>query len=426
MKGVDFESENAPSSNPGGSPATDSRASSLPPVTEQRHSGSPTARPREARRSAWSWLLRGALGGASVLVAAAIVARIGLSQRVQLEGELTARKREVQAGSRVLVAKVASARAERQITILGEVQPYRRAMLYANISGYLKEVRVDKGDYVRKGQVLGVLDSPEADQRVVENHAELVVKTQVAERYQKLLKQGVVSEQEMERAKGDLDVTTADGVRVRALRDYAFIRAPFDGVVIARNADQGALLQAATSSTQSATSLGEIADLSRVRVRIYLGAYDAPFVHDGDAATLWTDAEPQKKIEAKVTRLTRALDTKTRTMLVEIDLDNASGALYAGAPIHVILRVAAPSSLTVPAEALLVSKKKPVLAVIRDGRVVFVPVECGDDDGETLRVRGALSLGELVALRAADDLQEGAAVRAVLKPSDSGKGNDKR
>jgi RND family efflux transporter MFP subunit len=374
---------------------------------------------RAARRSAWRLYVLGAL---AIAMAALLVFGIARSRRARLAHDVAARKQESQLGARVLVAKIESTPGQRAITLLGEVQPYRQATLYAKVSGYLKEVRVDKGDKVREGQILGVLESPEADQRVVANRADYAAKAQTAARYRRLLKQGVVSEQEMERATADLDVTAADGTRLRAMKDYAFIRAPFDGVMISRNADPGALLQAATSSTQSAMALGEIADLSRVRVRVYLGAYDAPFVHERDAVTLWSDAQPDKKTTAAVTRLTRALDARTRTMLVEIDLDNADGALYAGAPIHVSLRVASPPSLVVPAEAVIVRHAQPMLAVVRGGRAVFVPVEAGDDDGTTVRVRGAVNEGEIVALRVADDVAEGAVVQPILKAAGGPKG----
>jgi RND family efflux transporter MFP subunit len=360
--------------------------------------------------------------GIHVLVLTALAAAIiGRRHRARDARDLAAKQEESQKGPAVLAIKATRSTGARTVVLLGDAQPYRQTTLYAKVSGYLKEVRFDKGDHVKQGDILGVIESPEADQTVVASGADLAVKADTEQRYRTLVKQGIVSQLEMDRAVGALRVATADHARARSARDYAVIRAPFDGVITSRSADLGALLQAATSSMTNALPLMDIADLSRMRVRLYLGAFDAPFVHVGDTVTLWTDAEPEKKSPATVSRITRALDAHTRTMLCEVDVDNANGALYAGTPVHASLQVPIPPAVVVPSEAIVLRGSKTVIATVKDGHAAFQPVTVADDDGMQARVSVGVKEGEVVLLRVSDEVIEGGVVRPVLKPAGSGK-----
>src|SRR5262249_58057781 len=127
------------------------------------------------------------------------------------------------------------------------------------------------------------------------------------------------SDLDLDRADADVHSAQSEVDRLRAIRGYDTIRAPFAGVVTQRYADPGALLPAATGATQSALPLVDIADMSRVRVTIYLGQLEAPLVKEGDPAAIVKDADPAHPIAATVTRLPRALDPRTRTMTVAIE-----------------------------------------------------------------------------------------------------------
>jgi RND family efflux transporter MFP subunit len=318
-------------------------------------------------------------------------------------------------GPFVEVAEVRAAAPERKLTLNGEVHALRESTLFAKVSGYLKLVRVDKGERVRAGDVLGVIEAPEVEQQIVSKKADVAIKKLTDARYHALAPTGVVSQEERDRAGADLQIAQADLATLDTLRGYQVIRAPFDGVITARYADPGALLQAATSS-QSALPLVRIADIERVRILVYLGQNEALSVHEGDAATVWTDVDPGRRLEAKVTRFSKELDPRTRTMLTEIELDNREGQLYPGAFVRVGLTLAGRPSVLLPADALLFDSGKTAVATLRDGRAHFVAVEVADTDGKTVRaVPGAVEPGQKIILHPGDEVVDGAPVRVAVK-----------
>src|SRR5262249_42143836 len=194
-------------------------------------------------------------------------------------------------------------------------------------------VRVDRGDRVEQNEVLGVIEVPEVEQEALPKRADLAMKKLTDSRYRSLAGEGVVSQQDTDRAAADLRIATADLARLEALRGYQVIRAPFAGTITARYADPGALLQAATS-TQSALPLARVADLDRVRIDVYLGQKEALRVHVGDPVSVVVDHRAAP-FEAKISRFEKELDPRTRTMLTEVELDNREAELYPGTFVHV-------------------------------------------------------------------------------------------
>jgi RND family efflux transporter MFP subunit len=360
--------------------------------------------------------------GAFVLYAFGVlaVAAVGLFALRLVHGRADAtsaeaeqRRRDLAAGPRVVVGTVQSVPPGRRLTLPGEVHPWRQATLFAKVSGYVKRMLVDKGDFVREGQLLATLDSPETDQQVMAARASLATRKVIADRYDKLAPQGVVSQQELDQASGNLVVGQAELARASALEAYEGIRAPFPGTITGRFVDVGALLPAATGSTTGAQPLVELTDMSVVRIYIYPGQADAQFVREGTPVKLESDAFVGPPREAKVTRATHALDPRTRTMLTEIDLDNKDRALLPGVFMHVSMDLDTPASLAVPAEAVFLREGKPVVAVVADGHAHFTPIEAGDDDGKVVRIVSGLHEGQLVALHVGDAISDGAAVQAI-------------
>jgi RND family efflux transporter MFP subunit len=305
---------------------------------------------------------------------------------------------------------------QRTLNLPGDVRAYRQATLYSKVSGYLKEIRVDRGDTVKANDILGVVAAPETDQQLSSLENGLTAKKQIAARLKALVPTGVASQQELDRAEADVHTAQADVDRLVAVRGFDVIRAPFDGTITARYADPGALMPAATGATQSAQPLVDIADESRVRIVVYLGQLDAPFVKDGDPCTVVRDADPSKPIVAKITRTAHALDPRTRTMWVEVELDNKERLFYPGLFVHVALTLAAAPGLIVPADAVFLRGGQPTVAVVADGRAKFTQIQIGDDDGKTVRVLGGLQAGESVALHVGDDVSDGGAVQVVETP----------
>ncbi|PTL75201.1 efflux RND transporter periplasmic adaptor subunit [Vitiosangium sp. GDMCC 1.1324] len=364
-----------------------------------------------ARPSARGLYTVGLLG---ISIAAGGVALLATSRSHAEAREAEARKAVVAAGPRVRAATVKLAEAERTVTLPAEVRAWAQATLYAKVSGYLRDIRVDKGDRVSKGQVLASLESPEADQQVAAAQADVEVKRQLLQRHRSLVSSGVSSQQQVDDAEAAVKISEAALARARAQQAYGTIQAPFAGVITARYADPGALLPAATGSTQSAQPVVEIADMDRLRVYIYLGQEDADAVREGDPVTLTVDQRPGLSIQAKVTRMSRSLDARTRTMLCEVDIDNHELGLYPGSFVHATLHLQARPWPLVPAEALFTRGEQLFVAVVKDQKAHVVPVKVGQHDGRTAQILSGLQGGELVALNAGSEVKDGGPVDAVV------------
>jgi RND family efflux transporter MFP subunit len=354
--------------------------------------------------------------GLGLLAAVVLVALLFWRHDRALGREAERRQQEVDRGPRVFVTEARAAPAARSLTLPGDVRGFLQSTVYAKIAGYVKSVRVDRGDRVTDGQVLGVLESPEVEQQVRAAEADLAVKRRTFQRYEQLVKKDFVSVQDFETARAQFEVARATLKQVSALRAYLTLRAPFAGVVTARYLDPGALIPAATGSTESALPLVEIADLRRLRVLVFVEQDAAALVRAGDPVEIRVDQQPDVCVAAPVNRCANALDPRTRTMLCEIWLENEH-RLYPGTFVHVTFRLAAPRTPVVDSAALVLRKDKPSVAVVRDDRVHFVPVRPGLDDGKTVQIVDGLRPGERVVLAPPAELADNDVVRPVERPS---------
>ncbi|MBJ6762491.1 efflux RND transporter periplasmic adaptor subunit [Myxococcaceae bacterium JPH2] len=355
-----------------------------------------------------------AVGVVSVSVAIGGVAFLATTRSHAEAREAESRRAAVAAGPRLRAVQVTLAASGRDVTLPAEARAWAQATLYAKVSGYLRDIRVDKGDRVKKGQLLATLESPDTEQQVAAARADLDVKRQLLQRHLSLVSTGVSSQQQVDDAQAGVKISEANLARAQSLQAYGTLTAPFEGIVTARYVDTGALLPAATGSTTSAQPVLDLADMDKLRVYVYLGQDDADSVHEGDAVTLSVDQRPGQTLEAKVTRMTRNLDARTRTMLCEVDIDNKDVGLYPGSFIHATLHLQARPYPMVPAEALFMRADKPFVAVVQDGRARVVPVVVGRHDGKVAQIVSGLQGGEVVALNAGSDVTDGGPVDAVL------------
>lgn len=352
------------------------------------------------------------LFGIALLAVFAIGAVVLVSRRDRAVAEESQRRAAVSdRGTRLLVAKVTTTPPERVVNATGDVRPLQQTQVYAKVSGYLRDLRVDRGDHVKVGQVLGIVESPETAEQVSSALANLTLKRQNFERVKPLAKEGVASKAELDRADAELRIAEADVARYGALRGYQVIKAPFSGVITARYADLGALLPAATSSTQAAMPLVELTDMSRLRVSAYLGQADAPLAKVGMPVQLRSD--DGQELEAKISRVAQAFDSKTRTMLIEIEIDNEPAKLFPGSFCTVVFHFQAKPAPSVPLEAVFMRAGKPFVAVVRDGVAHFTPIETAETDGKTVRVLSGVTPDEVVGLYVGDAVQDGSRVDAV-------------
>jgi RND family efflux transporter MFP subunit len=301
----------------------------------------------------------------------------------------------------------------RKIVLPGDIRPYQLATVYARVSGYLAELDVDRGDHVEKNRVLGRVTTPETELQLLPLEANLSTKRAIADRLKPLVPAGVVSQQDLDRAIADVQQAKSEVDRLRALKNFDEIRAPFSGVVTKRYVDVGALMPAPTGATSSAQPLVDVADTSRVRVVIYVGQHDATGVQLGDPVSIQRDDDPLHPVKATVTRIPRELDLRTRTMWVEADVDNADGVLYPGLFVTVAMEVPAASGVVIPSDAISLIKGTPAVALMADGKVHFQEIEVADDDGKLARVVNGVKPGDMVAMRISDELIDGGKVRPI-------------
>ena len=355
---------------------------------------------------------RTTLVAATLLVVASAAGTVTLfvRQRSAEARQVELLKQELAQGPMVRVAEVPLASADRVVSLPAEVRAEKRAVLYAKVSGYVKKLNVDRGDRVRRGQELAVLESPDLDEQVSAAKADLEFRKQQVDRYRNLAPNGYVAQQDLDQAVAALKLAEATLARARVQVAYEVIRAPFDGAVTGRYADPGALLPAATGSTTSAQPLLEVAQLDRLRVALNLAQDDAARVRVGDPVTLQIapDAPP---ITARVSRLTRNLDLRTRTMLCEIDLVHPPEGLYPGAFVDAQILLRGAQRPLVPTDALVGKGGKIFVPTVQDGRVHFAQVRLGVDDGARVEVLEGLRGGELVALNLASDVADDSPVR---------------
>jgi membrane fusion protein (multidrug efflux system) len=199
------------------------------------------------------------------------------------------------------------------------------------------------------------------------------------------------------------------------MRSYETIKAPFDGTVIGRFADPGALLQAATTNQASSLPVLTIADNSRLRVGVYVEQRDVAAVHIGDEAEVTDASNPEHRRVAKISRTAGTLDPRTRTLYVEIEIDNRDNFLMPGSFANVALRMPVPSLPQVPVAALVQrAGAQLVAAVAEDGAIRFRTVKVASTDGIVVNVAEGVAIGDRVALNVPNEVTEGTRIRPVL------------
>src|SRR4051812_46627479 len=346
----------------------------------------------------------------AVLVAAAGTLTLFLREHSAEAKQVEQLKQELAQGPLVRVAEVPVSSADRTVTLPAEVRAEKHAVLYAKVSGYVKRLNVDRGDRVKTGQELAVLESPDLDEQVAAAKADYDFRKQQIDRYRSLAPSGFVPRQDLDQAEQALKLAEAALARARVQKSYQVLRAPFDGVVTGRFADPGALLPAATGSTTSAQPLLEVAQLDRLRVALYLAQDDASRVRTGDAVKLQIGPDLPSLV-AKISRVSQSLDPRTRTMLCEIDLAKPPEGLYPGAFVDVSVTLRGAPRPLVPTDALVGKGGRIYVPTVLDGRVHFKPVRLGVDDGSRVEVLEGLNGGEIVALNLATDIPDNSPVR---------------
>jgi membrane fusion protein (multidrug efflux system) len=368
----------------------------------------------QGRRRGSVWLF---VGGVLIVAVAAITAFLLFTrQRADVQAATETLKTEGDKGPTVEVASAHKVAGSDTLRLIGEARPFQSAILYAKVSGYMRSLSVDKGDYVRSGQVLAVIDSPETDKQYQAAVADAHNKELISNRAATLVKKEMISQQDADQAEADAAVSKANLEQIGTLKSYEQVRAPFSGTVTARYSDPGALIQNAANAQTSALPVVEISETTRLRIYVYVDQAHAPFVRNGDAVTILDQAQPNLKVEAHVTRTTGEIDPKTRTLLVEVDVENPHNRILAGSFIQAELKVQTPHYIEVPSDALIVRGTQTVVAVVKpDNTVKFTPVVVADQTGESARLLTGIDEGERVARSLGERVADGAKVQPVTR-----------
>ncbi len=321
---------------------------------------------------------------------------------------------DVARGPRVVVANVVQGPQFRTIQLLGDARPYQTTTVFAKVSGYLKSVLVDKGDQVTANQVIAEIDSAELESQYQSAVADLDQKQRIDARSRELFRNSTTSQQAAEQAETNYRMAQETVRNLGIMRSYQTLKAPFTGTVVARFADPGALMQAATTNQASSLPVMQIADNSKLRVGIYVEQRDVAAIKIGDEAEIIDAANPDRKRKAKISRTAGTLDPRTRTLFVELDIDNSDQFLVPGSFVNVSLRVPVKSFLQIPVSAMMQRGGTQQVAVIgEDSTIKFRPIKVASTDGALINIADGLKAGERVGLNVSSDLVEGSKVRAA-------------
>jgi RND family efflux transporter MFP subunit len=367
-----------------------------------------------------------------VLVVAVILAVTGIIPRLRARTTLQQQTNSLAAPD-VLVQKPTQGQPTQELVLPGTTQAYTDSPIYARTNGYLKKWYFDIGAHVKQGQLLAVIESPEVDQQLAQAKQDLATaqanakyaQTQ-ATRYQDLVKSDAVTQQDTDNFTTQAASTTtqvksaeANVARLEQLVGFENIYAPFDGIITARNVDTGTLINSGAGTSNS----GELFHMVAENVlRIYVNvpqAYSYSTV-PGVVARLTLTEKQGSSYEGKIVRTAKAIDPTSRTLLVEVDVDNRKGELYPGAYMQVHFKLTnAHPSMIIPVSTLMFRSEGLRVAVVNNNIAKLVPITIGRDDGRSVEVSSGLQDSDEVIQNPPDSLIDGEQVH-IVQPQKTG------
>lgn len=311
------------------------------------------------------------------------------------------------------------------ITLPANISPWQQATLYAKVPGYLKWMGADKGDTVKKGQLLAVIDAPEVEQQFRQAEADYKIKRITYQRLHNVWKENpdVIAKQDVDVAEAEAEGARHLMENRRTLLDYTKVEAPFSGVITARFADPGAMIQSGSASATQAAPLFTLMDLNTVRVYVSVPQEVSMLAKPGIPVKLVHEEAPDQEFKGTITRTTEVLDPATRTLLVEIDMPNHDRKLQPGMYVSATLHLEQhPNALVVPPSAIAAgSNKEKAVFVAEQGQVRRAAIRTGLDDGKWVEVVEGLSGNEDIVVVGKASLKDGQAVNPSPYNLPSGK-----
>lgn len=346
----------------------------------------------------------------------------GIEGRVAAEAKLASATRQA-AVPIVSVINPQQGAPDQELVLPGNTLAFTDTPIYARTNGYLKRWYFDIGARVKQGELLAEIDTPEIDDQLRQARADLMTAQAnaklagiTAQRNESLVKSLAVSTQERDNAVGAFAANKAivasreaDVSRLEKLQSYE-VYAPFDGLVTARNTDVGALINAGAGIPT--TELFHMAAIGTLRIYVPVPEMDAPALHVGASVAVTLDEYPGQSFKGKLVRTSNAIDPTSRTLLVEVDVDNTEGRLLPGA--YTFAHFTLPTgrnAVTIPSNALLFRSEGLTVGVVRNGQAELTPIRIGRDYGDRVEVVSGLKSTDQVIVNPSDSLVSGTAVR---------------
>jgi RND family efflux transporter MFP subunit len=373
------------------------------------------------KRSRKAWLV---LVLAVIAVAALLIS--GIWSRVRAGTTLRAETAQAALPAVSVVSPKQTVPAD-EIILPGNVQPFITSPIYSRTNGYLKKWYFDIGAHVKQGQLLAVIETPEVDQQLQQARSNLLTAQANLElaaitktRYQGLLKSNAVSQQDVDNAVGTYNankaIVEADKAAVEqysALVSFEKIYAPFDGVITARNTDIGDLINSGSGSGVK-TDLFHIAQPGKLRVYVNVPEEYSQGIKVGMTADLSLAEFPGRKFQGKLVRTAEDINVTTRTLLIEIDVDNPKGTLLTGSYAEVQLAVPTlASTFLLPVNTLIFRSEGLRVAIVNNGKAVLSAVTPGHDFGTQIEIVSGLKPDDQVIVNPPDSIVSGQEVQIV-------------
>jgi len=374
-------------------------------------------------------------GKATTLVGAVLLVLVtaGLVTLLSRRNEANALAKETEAMSIATVAVVQPTvePGNDELVLPGNLQAFEESPIFARTSGYLVRWYKDIGSQIRKGELLAAIDTPEVDQELSQARAgREQIKAQLelakisADRWANLRKTDAVSQQEADQqasgyqqAQANLAAAEANVRRLEQLESFKNVYAPFSGVLIRRNVDPGALINAGAGGKE----LFDIARVDPLRVYVSVPQAYAPTMKAGMKAAITLQELPGQKFLGAIARTADAIDPSTRTLLTEVDVPNKDDKLLPGSfgQVHFATGTSVPR-ITIPVNTMLFRAEGARVAVVdKDGKVGFHPITIGRDFGATLEILGGIEQSDQLIINPSDSLEDGQQVH-VAKTNDGG------
>lgn len=307
---------------------------------------------------------------------------------------------------------------QKTVELPAELIPYEQANLYAKVQGFVRSMKVDIGDRVKKGQTLAIIEAPEVNTRFAEAEATLQAAkakwTSSRDQYERLYRAsraetpGIVAPVDLERSRNQMLADSASyeasGKQAQAYKEvsgYLYITAPFDGVVTARNADPGALV--GTNAMLLTVQNNQTLRLRAAVPEMYVAA-----VSTTPKIDFRMDAYPTQRFPAVLTRKTGTIDPSTRTELWEFAVDNDSRMLKAGAFAYVKINLERGGpSFIVPASAIATTQERKFVIRVNEGKATWMDIRQGITNDKGVEIFGDLKSGDTLLVKATDERKPG-------------------